>query len=326
MLILGVWSCDHTEPFAYTPPPPRGPFSSAIPRRLTFNPGDDRFPSVQGGLVAYSQRLSDRSDRDWCVAVLPDSGGELVHQLCPPGPVDTLVDAWRLPALSPDLARVVFWKEQGLITNAVPAVRSFEMVSFAQPDSQTDVLDAPYLLPDGSRGNAVRQVTWPTASTLRFLAGVELVNTAPTDTIFLPLGVAELDLASNTLTLVAGTAGAVSYANAPDGGVWFVQPGGTVVLHLAPGATTPDTVGTSPYPIDEIANANGIPVAIVELPVDSGPPTPVLASLTPGTFQVLYSAAVTDLAAGPGSPNIVTPVVRLGTGGAGANLWMVQAR
>ena len=324
-ILLGVSGCDHTEPFSYTPPALRGPFSESIPRQLTFNPGDDRFPSVQGGLVAYSRRLPDRTDRDWCVAVLPDTGGVLIHDLCPPGPADTLVDAWRFPALSPDTTSLIFWKERGLISNVVPAQRGFVRVSWSQPDSLVSVLDAPYRFPDSTLGNAVREVTWPSVNTLRFVAGVEYVTQPMVDTVFTSLGVAELDLTTGGLRILPGTAGVGSYANSADGGIWYGS--GAAVLHLAPGATTPDVVATFPYAVQHVADAGGVPVAIVLFVGQAGATAPLLGYVVPGDtqfHQLWNGGAPLGVAASPSSSTIVASVLRTGPSAVGGNLWMVR--
>lgn len=324
-LLLGASGCDHTEPFSYTAPAARGPFSDAIPRQLTFNPGDDRFPSVQSGLVAYSRRLSDRKDHDWCVSVLPDTGGQLIHDLCPPGPADTLVDAWRFPALSPDTASVIFWKERGLISNLVPATRGFVRVTWSQPDSVRPILDAPYHFADGTLGNAVRQVTWPSANTLRFVAGVEYVDLFSSDTVFTSLGVTDLDLTSGALALWPGTAGATSYANSADGGIWYAS--GPTVQHLAPGSSTPNTIATFPHAVESLADASGVPVAIIFLVTETGASVPVLGFIQPGetVFRQMWDgAAPLAVTADASSGTVVASVLRTGSGGLGGNLWMVR--
>lgn len=322
-------ACDHTEPFAYTPPATRGPFSLGVPRQLTFNAGDDRFPSVQGGLVAYSRRLPNREDGDWCVAVLPDTGGEILHELCPPGESDSLVDAWRYPALSPDGGQVVFWKERGLVANRVPATRDLVVAPLTQRDSLTVVLSAPYLLPDGSRANAVRQMTWPAAKTVRFVAGNEIVDLFTSDTVFTPMSVVDVDVTTGVITPLPGTLDVGTYALSDDGGIWFSRPGGKVVLHLAPGSAAPDTVVKSSLVIDQLANAGGVPVAIAEYLTQTGA-YPILGTLVVGDsiFRQLWNGTPPlSVSASPVSGVIVLQAPRVGSGlPVGSNLWMVSAR
>ena len=326
-MVLSVGGCDHSQPFSYAGPAPLGPLSSATPRQITFNSGDDRFPSVQGGLVAYAFRAPERTDHDWCVAILPDTGGQRVHELCPPGPPDGFVDSYRYPAASPDTQRMVFWKEHGLLSNTVPATRSFQLVSWSDPSTLTTLLDAPYTLPDSTRGNSVREVTWPAGNTLRFIAGLEVVDLFTTDTIFTAYGVAELDLTSRALTLIPGTAGAATYANAADGGVWIMSPlDGRRVVHLAPGATSGDTVATFPFPVEQLANAGGTPAGVELYVTALGIVAPLVGYVSPGDtlFHQLFAGATpAGVAANAASPVVVAPILRGPPGGPGGNLWMV---
>jgi hypothetical protein len=71
-------------------------------------------------------------------------------------------------------------------------------------------------------------------------------------------------MGSPTLTTIAATAGAFSYAPAPDGGIWLVRYDVPQrLLHLAAGADSATAVADYSGPVQWIANVTGAPVAIV---------------------------------------------------------------
>src|SRR5260221_12899671 len=96
--------CNHSWPFDAGNPAPLGPRGQEVPRRLTFNPGDDRDPSVRGGEITYSRLDPDERGGERCLATLPPAGGTISAETCPglpATPADTFVDTWIRPSLSP---------------------------------------------------------------------------------------------------------------------------------------------------------------------------------------------------------------------------------
>src|SRR5258708_27498816 len=76
-VLLAAFACDHPtppEPGSYGP---QGPFSTAIPRRLTFNPGQDLTPAwlPDGSGIIYQFQRLDEPDVDRCLGILPAAGG-----------------------------------------------------------------------------------------------------------------------------------------------------------------------------------------------------------------------------------------------------------
>lgn len=76
-------ACGHTEPFATADETSDGPFTDAVPIRLTHAEGADLHPawSVDGSAIVYSYRRGT-VDRDRCLGVLPAGGGTRRAEVC----------------------------------------------------------------------------------------------------------------------------------------------------------------------------------------------------------------------------------------------------
>lgn len=269
-----VVACDHTSPFAYTPPQDVGPQDSAYPRRLTFNLGDDRNPSVLGDTLVYSRLDLSHSKSDRCIAMLPVGGGTLIAQFCPPVARDT-INAWWEPALSPDGSQIAYLWQRGSFQTAAPQSDTLVIASAADPTKvlhkwKLDSLDA-------SLGVVLEypaKLSWVNASTLRFLFSSFTIRyvqagsyTRYADTTIASAGLVNMNVKTGRITAVRGAEAALTYATAADGGVWFTTLATQdTLLHLAPGATTPDTVGAFGRSPVDLANVDGAPVAIVFMP------------------------------------------------------------
>src|SRR5918996_5002389 len=102
-LLLLSMGCEHSTPVQPGPYPPAPPFSSLLPRRLTFNVADDRTPAwlPDGTGIIYSTERQDRLDRDRCLAVLPPDGGTIRTSYCQLHPEnDDSTDLMEAPAVS----------------------------------------------------------------------------------------------------------------------------------------------------------------------------------------------------------------------------------
>lgn len=78
-LLLGVLSCEHTQPFQASPPPPiNGPLTpGTVPVRLTFNLGADAYPTwvPDGSAIIYQAQDPNTTNQDRCLFALPPTGG-----------------------------------------------------------------------------------------------------------------------------------------------------------------------------------------------------------------------------------------------------------
>ncbi len=270
-----VLACDHTSPFATGGPMNVGPFTQTFPRRLTFNLGDDRGPAVHGDTIVYSRLDPEHSSVDRCLALLPTDGGTIMAEYCPP--LDTTaVNAWLEPALSPDGSQIAFLWQRGSPITAAPGADTLVVAPTDDPNHPTYLRKIDSL--DNASGNQLlyaQKPTWVNDHTVRFLYSTFIIEYVMTgtpryaDTIIGAVSLVDLDVATGALSDVPGTAGARTYAQAPDGGVWFTRFDSTgaasaaTLLHLAPGSTTPDTVGTFTAPVMDLTDVGGVAVGLL---------------------------------------------------------------
>jgi hypothetical protein len=330
-------ACEHSAPYGAGGPEPLGPAGSALPLRLTFNPGDDRSPFVAGSTIVYSRLDADEQSRERCLAYLPVGGGTIAREDCPRPPrtpADTFVDTWMEPALSPDGRRVAYmWQQGSLISVLGFWATSIVVTPVAHPaDASVFLWPINYVRPDGRIADAVSALSWADGHTVRFLLGYEFIFKVKgggleryTDTTFESFGVAQLDVDVGRLIPPQGaTAGVVAYAPAPDGGLWVV--GGDApqqLRHLAPGADSATAVGDYSAPVLGLAAIAGLPVAIVDdstlewfLPGDSVSQRVAVGN---GIGPVRRIAAI------PGSRRFVAEIERgWDLFGDPANLWLYE--
>ena len=286
LVCLAVAACEHSAPGDVRGPQDVGPFSPDLPRRLTFHAGDDWTPSVSGSTLVYARQGSSYPSnygtwgREQCIAFLPVEGGTIRSELCPHRllpTADTLVHTWIEPVLSPDGRRIAFVWQRGpnvgeLAFNDVFLV----VVPVERPADTTQVRHRVIwtrpAVPNPIRADMATRITWADSSRLRFLATDEHIfklkaggEGRVTDTIFEPLALMELDLATGTSRLVPGGDSALAYAPAPDGGIWLVRasdPAALLRLDPATGVATPAGRFSSAV-VDLIAVEGGV-VAIVD--------------------------------------------------------------
>lgn len=338
MLLIGlagvVVACDHTTPFATGGAMNVGPSSQGYPRRLTLNLGDDRDPSVHGDTVAYSRLDPEHSPLDRCLALLPTDGGTIIAEYCPP--LDTnAISAWLEPALSPDGSRIAFLWQRGDPVTAAPSADTLVVAPVDDPTHPTYLRKLDSL--DAARGIGLlypQKPAWVNGHTLRFLYSTFVITYVKTgtprfaDTTIGAASLVDLDLTTGAITNVPGAAGAQTYAQAPDGGVWFTRFDSTgalsaaTLLHLAPGSTTPDTVGRFSARVVDLANVGGTPVALLLGASTFEALDP--ATGTPG-FPVVLDTPARRIAAAPGRRLVIArDVTAAPPYGDRANLWLYQ--
>ncbi len=347
-LLLLAAACEHTTPLEYEPPEALPPASDGFPRRLTFNPGDDRNPSVSGGVLAFSRfDLGDERSvpggfqvAERCIALLPYEGGTISARYCPSPfavPQDSVV-TWVEPALSPDGARMAYvWQKSNLHDVRTP-VRELRVGPAEDPEEAEPGWSAIWTMPDGRRPTTVIKPSWMGADRLRFLTGLDSVfkvkgggATRGTDTIPVAYALVDLDLTTLDVTVVPGAESAIAYAPAPDGGAWIVQlADSTRLFHLPPGSATPTEIGSFSAPVYDLANVDGVPVAGI-----AGSTVEML-DLATGTSRTIgiLGGQVRRVAAVPGTRRYVAEVEVytesfLGPGGVqlqsgSANLWLLE--
>lgn len=328
--------CKHSWPFDAGDPPPLGPRGQEVPRRLTFNPGDDRDPSVRGGVIGYSRLDPDERGEERCLASIPLQGGTISAEACPgpPTPGDTFVDTWVRPSLSLDGRQVAYMWQQGTVIGVLGFWSTSVVVAPAShPAERTLAWPIVWIAPNGRLADAVTALSWADDHTLRFLIGYEFIfkvkgggQARYTDTTFESFALGQLDLGTRTFSIAPGGQDVLAYAPASDGGLWLVKHGApATLLHQAPGVDTTTVVGSFPDSVTVLANVGDLPVAITSasdsmvvwlVPGDSVPHSLVVGSGV---------GPVTDIAPIPGTRAFIAVVERgRDLFGDPANLWVYE--
>lgn len=339
ILLLGcclLAACDHAWPYDASPPGPRGPLGQVLPRRLTYNTGDDRHPSVHGDLLVYSRLDPDEQGNERCVAVLPVEGGTILQETCP-APLrtlaDTFVDTWIEPALSPDGRRVAYmWQEGSLVSVLGFGATRIVVAPIEQAgDTSGFAWRIFYIRPDGRHSDAITQLSWVDDHSLRFLIGYEFIFKVKgggaeryTDTTFESYGLADLDVETGALQISAPGDSALQYTPAADGGLWLIRSAAPErLLHLAPGADSTPTVGVFSAPVRWLTSVGGYPAAIVS--------DTIVEWLVPGDLQphrMIVGGSqgpVTRIVGVPGTRRFVAEIERgWDLFGDRANLWLYE--
>ena len=313
---LVVAGCELAAPFDLPPPEPRGPFDPAIPRRLTFNTGDDRAPMVFADTVVFSRLEPARADQDQCFGFLQVEGGVLSRTVCPGGPLaDQRQQLWSEPAVSPDGVRMAYVVREGPIGRAFQGSQVIVVAPLASPGEATATFNGRVVLPDGREAAEIRRLRWSGEATLRFLAGVP----DPVTNQFTPFAVAELDVASGDVVAAAGVDQPAAYATAPDGGVWYAsRTDPSLLLHVPVGSDTPQAVGRFGAPVIDLENGGDVPVAVT-----STATVEWLDLQTGVTGGVLWTGSGPLRVAGvPGTRRVVAEIVSAGA----PDLWLLEIR
>jgi len=148
------------------------PFSALLPRRLTFNTGDDRTPAwlPDGSGIVYSTERQDRSDHDRCLAVLPAEGGTIRASYCQLNPIhDDSTDLMEAPAVNSAgglfFHRVVSWVGQQKL-----GASALMLGTADQPIQAALLRPLPYTAPNGRLHSSVRLPQWIGEDSLVYLA------------------------------------------------------------------------------------------------------------------------------------------------------------
>lgn len=159
---VALGACAHSEPFTVPDHGTDRPYAPGREAQLTLNPGHDRAPSwlPDGSGIIYSAERLDRADRDWCLEVLPPTGGRAVRTICAAGAHgDDSTDALVWAAVSPD-GNIAYVHSQSRIGVRVPQSVALVVAPFDAPSRTTVVSDVPYTAPGSPTHQGIAQVRW----------------------------------------------------------------------------------------------------------------------------------------------------------------------
>jgi hypothetical protein len=235
-------SCEHARPFGAADLGPNAPFSTALPRQLTFDSAGDLAPawlSDASGII-YSFQRFDRRDRDRCLTVLPAEGGHAVQTICHKSVLDadSTNSLWS-PAVGPG-GVLAYVRESSRPLGPAPASRELVVATLGDPDPGRVIRTLPYTAPDGAIHATATHLTWVDAQTLVYVAENVLYRFPPMpyDTVLTPVEAVRISLAGDTvaLSVLPGTAGATSVTADAAGAIYYTLLGDSKIYRLAAAA------------------------------------------------------------------------------------------
>jgi len=239
--LLVLASCEHAQPFGAADLGPNAPFSTTLPRQLTFDSGGDLDPAWLPGDsgIIYSFQRTDRLDRDRCLAVLPAEGGHIVQTICHRGLFDgdSTNSLWS-SAVGPG-GVLAYVRESSVPGGPAPASRELVVATLDAPDPGRVIRTLPYVAPDGALHATATHLAWVDARTLVYVAEGVLYTfpPLPTDTVETPVEAVRISLAGDSvaLSVLPGTAGATSVTADAAGAIYYTLLGDSKIYRLDAG-------------------------------------------------------------------------------------------
>lgn len=216
------------------------PYSFGTPVLLTLNAGQDVWPAwlPDGSGILYTAEQLDRPDRDWCLAVLPPSGGRITRTICENTKVgEDSVETFQSGAPSAD-GRVIYVRSSGRrgearATAARARSRALMIGSLQGPLDGRALISIPFTMAGSPTFTGVSQIRWvgPDAVVYRgdFLGMVCLAPTLACPQFFVQSGlgiVYETLGAAPSRVVIGGTRFASSVAVGDDGDAVYYTLGG----------------------------------------------------------------------------------------------------
>jgi len=162
LLPIALIACSHGEPFAAPSHASDEPLvAGAFPVRLTYNRGQDRGPAwlPDGSGIVYSAEQFRVNENDWCVAVLPPTGGRIMRQRCPSG-LHHHDSVTALSGAESPNGTLALYRATGLPRTLGAFVREL-VVGDWQGTTVTPVISIPFTPPGAPRPfSSVSQIRW----------------------------------------------------------------------------------------------------------------------------------------------------------------------
>jgi hypothetical protein len=240
-VLLAALACDHPTPPEPGDYRPHGPFNAAVPRQLTFNPGEDLAPAwlPDGSGIIYQFQRLDEADFDRCLGILPAAGGTRT-EICNTSVFsDDSTDVYGAPAVSP-AGRLFYTRASDFwrLHNAAPAYQSIVVAPLATPLLVDSVRNLPYAVtPGGTMHYGIADVQWLDDSAVIYVAELVIYGSCARcrDTLHTGLELARMDLrgAPGTVTSIPGTDSASSVALGAGDTIYYTVAGDSRVLRRA---------------------------------------------------------------------------------------------
>lgn len=211
-LVCLALACTHDQPMSVGVFTPGGPRGSAVPLRLTYNPGEDLGPAwlPDGSGFVYTMERYDLGDRDRCLVLMPAEGGTIEREICDRTPAaDDSVDAYSVASVSPS-GRLVYLRATAPFSAGwpiTPLAQQLVLGTLADPSAVRVLLPSvPYPGPSGRIHQGVGQPQWLDDSSLVYVGQqvsypAVCTNCTLRDTLASGLEIVRLDFRSSTPVL-----------------------------------------------------------------------------------------------------------------------------
>lgn len=222
VLAMLLAACEHSAPFRPGVYGPDGPLSPGSFTRITFNPGEDRWPTWLPGDagILYAAERRDRADRDRCFATQPPGGGAITRYACATPAADDSLNVFESPAFGPG-GRIAYVRVSSIrfpFPPLGPQAQALVVATLDDPNEALVLRPIPYTAPWGRTHEAVSHVGWVDGTRLVYLAEQvrypRACSNCPIDTVRTGLEIVVLDFGGATpvTALVPGTDSATSVA------------------------------------------------------------------------------------------------------------------
>jgi hypothetical protein len=240
LLILGLATCAHDQPFATPHNESDSTLTRGAERPLTYNLGADLRPAwlPDGSALVYTFENPFSDDHDRCLALLPPTGGTRTELPC----TTTLasadsVDAFYEAAPATD-GRMLFLREYS-ISGLLTPIRG-ALVLREKDGSDSTLLTYPYTAANGHLVQGIGFIRWLSDTKAVYLATTvnypRPCGPCTADTVRTGIELVLLDLSASpaSITPIPGTdsASSVDVGSTPDE-LFFTRNGDSRVYHLA---------------------------------------------------------------------------------------------
>jgi hypothetical protein len=260
-----VIACSHSEPFVTESQATAVPYENLTPVRLTYNPGNNYWPSWtedgKGIIYYYSITEADIHADDRCIGLLQPAGGSRLWQMCDERREHAdSADSFAGAAIGTD-GRLIYLevstkRGSGGPTgvNQGPQTTNLWLADTTFPFQRHKLLDLSNgMIVGGTFVNWLRDVQWTGPASFIALAQVDTIRPPPipaswVDTVFVGVGVVSgtINPSGATLSLLPGTVGAKSYSLAENGASIIFSRSGLTLERVMESGGSPNIVTTIP--------------------------------------------------------------------------------